>query len=45
MCILCRNYVLIVFMMTGDGSQMDWLNRTLTKLWPYIDQVSVGGDL
>jgi hypothetical protein len=22
--------------------QMDWLNRTLTKLWPYIDQVSVG---
>lgn len=21
---------------------MDWLNKTMTKLWPYIDEVSVG---
>jgi len=21
---------------------MDWLNKTMTKMWPYIDQVSVG---
>lgn len=20
---------------------MDWLNKTMTKLWPYIDQVCV----
>lgn len=22
--------------------QMEWLNKTLTKLWPFIDQVGVG---
>lgn len=22
--------------------QMEWLNKTMTKLWPYIDQVGDG---
>ena len=29
-------------MFCGIMYQMEWLNKTLTKCWPYIDQVSVG---